>query len=108
MSKPVRRRFRRTLASAMLGLILALSLWPGLSYSRQNREFATAAPSARFPLGTDELGRDRLTRLLFATRISLLLSAVARRWRYCWHFWLAGSRGMPADGATAASCARWI
>ena len=77
MRKPLRRRFRRTIASAVLGLILALSLWPGLSYSRQNREFATAAPSARFPLGTDELGRDRLTRLLFATRISLLLSAAA-------------------------------
>jgi len=29
------------------------------------------APSARYPLGTDELGRDQLARLLSATRISL-------------------------------------
>jgi peptide/nickel transport system permease protein len=71
----------RTIATTVLGLILAASLAvsfiPGASYSRQNRQFAGAAPSARFPLGADDLGRDRLTRLLYATRISLLLAAAA-------------------------------
>jgi peptide/nickel transport system permease protein len=34
-------------------------------------------PSARFPLGTDSLGRDVLSRLLHGTRISLLVGTVA-------------------------------
>jgi peptide/nickel transport system permease protein len=69
------------IAAAVLALVLAASIAvsfiPGASYSRQNREFAGAGPSARFPLGADDLGRDRLTRLLYATRISLLLAASA-------------------------------
>jgi peptide/nickel transport system permease protein len=70
-----------TIAIMVLGLILAASLAvsfiPGASYSRQDRQFAGAPPSARFLLGADDLGRDRLTRLLYATRISLLLAAAA-------------------------------
>jgi ABC-type dipeptide/oligopeptide/nickel transport system permease subunit len=65
----------------VLGLLLVLSLGsvlvPGASYAAQNREFTNAAPSLRFLLGTDDLGRDRLLRLLCATRISLLLAAAA-------------------------------
>jgi len=72
---------RRTLATAALGLALTLSfgasLAPGFSYSRQNREFTDARPSLRFPLGTDDLGRDRLARLLSATRVSLVFAAAA-------------------------------
>ena len=33
----------------------------------------TAAPSAAHPLGTDELGRDELSRLIYGSRISLLV-----------------------------------
>jgi len=67
----------RMIAALALGLILAASFIPGRSYSLQDRDFTSAAPSARFPLGTDDLGRDRLARLLYATRISLLLPAAA-------------------------------
>jgi peptide/nickel transport system permease protein len=71
----------RSVAWIVLGVILALSLGagllPGSSYSQQHREFTSAPPSARFLLGTDDLGRDRLVRLLCATRISLLLAASA-------------------------------
>src|SRR5450631_1664422 len=35
------------------------------SYDTQLREKPDAPPSARFPLGTDALGRDRLARLLY-------------------------------------------
>lgn len=35
-----------------------------------------AAPSAQHPLGTDEIGRDVLTRLLYGARISLLVGIV--------------------------------
>ena len=71
----------RTAAWIVLAAILALSVAagfvPGASYDEQHREFTNAAPSGRFLLGTDDLGRDRLVRLLCATRISLLLAAAA-------------------------------
>jgi len=50
---------------------------PANSHARQFRDLPGARPTARFPLGTDDLGRDRLARLLFATRISLLLAPAA-------------------------------
>jgi ABC-type dipeptide/oligopeptide/nickel transport system permease subunit len=40
----------------------------------QNRDFIQQAPSKQFLLGTDELGRDNLARLLAGLRLSLLLS----------------------------------
>jgi ABC-type dipeptide/oligopeptide/nickel transport system permease subunit len=46
-------------------------------YEQQFRDFPNARPSPQFPLGTDELGRDRLSRLLYGTRISLLLAPAA-------------------------------
>ena len=71
----------RFLAALALGVMLAASfamdLRPGASYSEQHREHTDAPPSRRFPLGTDHLGRDRLVRLLSATRISLLLAGAA-------------------------------
>jgi peptide/nickel transport system permease protein len=36
-----------------------------------------AAPSSEFPLGADNLGRDRLSRLLEGARVSLLLAPAA-------------------------------
>lgn len=71
----------RRWAMAVLFLILAPSccvdLFPGVSYSAQHRDLTNAAPSLHFPLGTDDLGRDRLARLIYATRTSLLLAAAA-------------------------------
>ena len=72
---------RRLIAGLFLAVLLAGSfgslVFPRLSYSVQNREFLDAAPSSQFPLGTDELGRDRLARLLYASRFSLLFAAAA-------------------------------
>jgi ABC-type dipeptide/oligopeptide/nickel transport system permease subunit len=69
------------IAAAVLGLMLAAStaadFLPSGSYSQQYRAWSSAAPSSRFPLGTDDLGRDRLMRLLHATRTSLLLAPAA-------------------------------
>jgi peptide/nickel transport system permease protein len=71
----------RTIAWIVLGTILAVSLAAGFltgsGYAEQHREFTNAAPSWRYLLGTDDLGRDRLARLLCATQISLLLAAAA-------------------------------
>ncbi|MBI3680863.1 MAG: ABC transporter permease [Acidobacteria bacterium] len=46
-------------------------------YDLQIRDMTNAAPSARFWLGADELGRDRFSRLLYGSRISLLLAPAA-------------------------------
>src|SRR3989440_3926716 len=46
-------------------------------YEHQFRESPGAAPSAHHPLGTDDLGRDRFARLLYGTRISLVLAPLA-------------------------------
>lgn len=72
---------RRIVALTFLALLVAISfgasLFPRFSYSAQNREFTDAAPSLQFPLGTDDLGRDRFARLLYATRVSLLFATAA-------------------------------
>ncbi|HLJ46420.1 MAG TPA: ABC transporter permease [Bryobacteraceae bacterium] len=59
-----------------LGGLLAGALTPN-RYDQQFRDSISAPPSRQFPLGTDELGRDRLARLLYGTRISLLLAPAA-------------------------------
>jgi peptide/nickel transport system permease protein len=70
----------RKVALAVLVLVALASLaanWLAPSYSEQFRDAISAPPSAKFPLGTDELGRDRLARLLYGTRVSLLLAPAA-------------------------------
>jgi len=42
-----------------------------------NMSAALHAPSARYPLGTDEFGRDLLSRILFGARLTLVASAAA-------------------------------
>ena len=71
----------RQLAWIFLALLFLAALFSnriaGASYAHQFRDFPGAPISWRFPLGTDALGRDRLARLLAATRISLLLAPAA-------------------------------
>lgn len=68
-------------ALVLLGLVALASLAAGYlapaSYAHQFRDSISAPPSARFLLGTDELGRDRFARLLYGTRVSLLLAPAA-------------------------------
>jgi peptide/nickel transport system permease protein len=72
---------KRTIALTVLAIAVAAGLTAGWvaqhSYAEQSREVISAAPSAQFWLGTDELGRDRFARLLYGTRISLLLAPAA-------------------------------
>jgi peptide/nickel transport system permease protein len=74
-------RTLRIIAAVVLALIATASagaqwVWPH-GYEEQFREHIDERPSARFPLGTDELGRDRLARLLYGTQLSLLLAPAA-------------------------------
>jgi ABC-type dipeptide/oligopeptide/nickel transport system permease subunit len=71
----------RRLAGGALIVVFAASLAAGwlapAPYDRQFRDWPNAPTSPRFPLGTDELGRDRLSRILYGTRVSLLLAPAA-------------------------------
>lgn len=64
------------LAALILGCLAGGKLAPA-HYEEQFRDAPNAPPSRRFFLGTDELGRDRFSRLLYGARISLLLAPVA-------------------------------
>lgn len=79
------RRFRRR-RSAVLGLAILLFL-AGLatiaplltSYDPEHQQLSRVllSPSLTYPLGTDYLGRDILTRLLYGARLSLLIGFLA-------------------------------
>jgi peptide/nickel transport system permease protein len=68
----------RYIAVGILAAVFALAAladWVApASYATQFRDAPASPPSPRFPLGTDELGRDRLSRLLYGSRVSLLLA----------------------------------
>lgn len=74
-------KLARTVAISVLLLIgsaaLLANLFSPASYADQFRELPNAPPSATHWLGTDDLGRDRFTRLLYGTRISLFLAPAA-------------------------------
>jgi peptide/nickel transport system permease protein len=65
----------------LLGLVVLSSLAADIlapaPYAKQFREAPNAAPSRIHPLGTDALGRDRLSRTLYGTRVSLVLAPAA-------------------------------
>ena len=74
-------KLSRMVAISVLAILFVAAIPAGLgqagSHTRQFRESPDARPSWAFPLGTDDLGRDRLSRLRFATGISLFLAPAA-------------------------------
>ena len=71
----------RKLACVVLLAVCAVSLaanWLApAGYAKQFREVPSSPPSRQHLLGTDEIGRDRFARVLYGTRISLLLAPAA-------------------------------
>jgi len=59
-----------------VGCLLAGRLAPD-GYAHQFRDIPEAACSSQHWLGTDDLGRDRFARLLYGTRVSLMLAPAA-------------------------------
>jgi peptide/nickel transport system permease protein len=74
-------KFVRVTAAVLLGAAILAALGANLlapaGYEHQFRESPDASPSRQHPLGTDDLGRDRLARVLYGMRISLLLAPLA-------------------------------
>jgi oligopeptide transport system permease protein len=84
----LRRLSRNRLAvvgAVALGVIVLLAIagpwllhqYNGFAYDRQDLSQKLAGPSALHPLGTDMLGRDLLARLLYGSRISLMVGLVS-------------------------------
>lgn len=79
-----RRLQKNRLALLGLGVLTAMTLAALLtpwiapySYEAQNLALGAAPPSVQHWLGTDTLGRDLLTRILYGSRISLMVGFVA-------------------------------
>lgn len=79
------RRLRKN-KMAMIGLcilvffIVIALLAPFIApytYEGQNLELGATAPSAQHWLGTDSLGRDQLTRIMYGSRVSLMVGFIA-------------------------------
>jgi peptide/nickel transport system permease protein len=64
------------LIAVSLGALLAPAIAP-YAYDAQFRDSPDAPPGRQFPMGTDDIGRDRFSRLLYATRVSVVLAPAA-------------------------------
>ena len=71
----------RVFSALVLCAIFVVGLFAGTvspyPYAKQFRERPNAAPSSTHLLGTDSLGRDLFARLIYGTRVSLLLAPAA-------------------------------
>ena len=79
------RRLLANKAAVAGGVILLILIFLAIfapwiaphSYSYQNLELGAQPPSSEFLLGTDTLGRDLFSRILYGARVSLLVGFVA-------------------------------
>jgi peptide/nickel transport system permease protein len=71
------RRVAAVVLLLVVGVSLAANWLAPAGYAKQYREAPDAPPSHAHWLGTDEIGRDRFARLLYGTRVSLLLAPAA-------------------------------
>ncbi len=101
------RRFRRykpaLVGLLFLGILAIVSIVPGLfapyAPNRAAPEFLGQAPSSSHWLGYDEIGRDELSRIIYGTRVALLVALLATA--------IAVTIGV-AIGATAGYFGGWV
>lgn len=100
-----RNRLQRISMIVILLLILTaifapyIAPYPGHAISDTNPDDKLLAPSAKYLFGTDELGRDMLSRVIYGTRISLQTALIA--------VGLALLIGVPL-GAIAGGLGGWV
>lgn len=104
------RVWKRAALAYLVLLAAAAALGPLVTpsgYAEQNREFISAPATPAHPLGTDDLGRDRLARLLEGMRVSLLLAPAAALIALAvassagvWAGWRGGLWDRSLDGAS--------
>lgn len=71
---------KKAAVALLIGVALCALLAPAIApydYGRQFRELPDSPASRQFPMGTDDLGRDRFSRFVYATRFSILLAPAA-------------------------------
>jgi oligopeptide transport system permease protein len=80
-----RRLLRNRLAVAggvvvliLLGLAIFADLLAPLPYTKTNFGRLNEAPSRDYPMGTDQLGRDLLSRMIYGARVSMLVGLGAQ------------------------------
>src|ERR1700678_498806 len=73
----VARKLACVVVLAVCAVSLAANWLAPAGYAKQFRDAPSAPPSHQHLLGTDEIGRDRFARVLYGTRISLLLAPAA-------------------------------
>src|SRR5437879_1933267 len=76
-------RNRLALAGGIVVVLLCLvaifaDFLAPLPYTKSNFGRLNEAPSREYPLGTDQLGRDLLSRMIFGARVSMLVGLGAR------------------------------
>lgn len=86
------------LLSAALACVFAPYIAPA-GYEQQFRDDPQAGPSLHHLLGTDDLGRDRMARLVYGMRVSLLLAPLAA---------LVSTLVAAAVGGIAGLCGGWV
>jgi ABC-type dipeptide/oligopeptide/nickel transport system permease subunit len=81
----VRRLVRNRLAMAggiVIGLLCVIAIFADLlapwAYTKTNFARLNEAPSRAYPLGTDQLGRDMLSRMIYGARVSMLVGLGAQ------------------------------
>src|SRR6478672_11648052 len=80
------RRLRRNRLAVAVGLLIAVLCFVAifadflapLPYTKSNFGRLNEAPSRDFPLGTDQLGRDLLSRMIYGARVSMLVGLGAQ------------------------------
>ncbi len=94
LEKPIERGFwvqlrrlpRAWIGAALVGLVILAAIFaPLVAPADPLKQFRDGlspngvplGPSVEFPLGTDSLGRDVLSRMLYGARVSLLVSVIA-------------------------------
>ncbi len=77
----------------VVGASLAAHVLAPAGYSTQFRQAPNSPPSHTHLLGTDALGRDRFSRLLYGTRVSLLLAPAAAAIATCLAALIGGLAG---------------